>query len=60
MLSVRMDQAHMSGSMARRQILGRDFCVFGEICVQSNRKSHKEKLKNRGDVGIFVGYQEDH
>jgi len=39
---------------------GRGLRVFGEVCVKSNRKSHKEKLKNRGDVGIFVGYPEDH
>jgi hypothetical protein len=39
---------------------GKGLRVFGEICIKSNRKSHKEKLKNRGDVGIFVGYPEDH
>ena len=35
---------------------GKGLRVFGEICIKSNRKSHQEKLKNRGYVGIFVGH----
>ena len=39
---------------------GKGLRVFGEICIKSNRKGHQEKLQNRGDVGIFVGYPDNH
>jgi hypothetical protein len=33
---------------------------FGEMCIRTVRKGHQNKLKNRGDVCIFVGYPDNH
>jgi hypothetical protein len=33
---------------------------FGEMCIRNVRKGHQDKLENRGDVCIFVGYPDNH
>jgi hypothetical protein len=33
---------------------------FGQMCIRTVRKGHQDKLKNRGDVCIFVSYLDNH
>jgi hypothetical protein len=33
---------------------------FGEMCIRTVRKGHQDKLENRGDMCIFVGYPDNH
>jgi hypothetical protein len=44
----------------KKSNFGKGLRSFGELCIKSNRKEHVGKLKNRGDVEIFVGYPENH
>jgi hypothetical protein len=33
---------------------------FGEVCVRTVRKGHQEKLENKGDLCLMIGYPKDH
>jgi DNA transposition AAA+ family ATPase len=33
---------------------------FGEICIVTTKKQSREKLNNRGTVGLFLGYPDNH
>ena len=34
--------------------------TFGEMCVVTTKKSIQVKLNDRGTVGLFVGYPQNH
>jgi hypothetical protein len=40
--------------------IGRGMKTFVQLCIKQNVKNHQDKLKNRGEVAIIVGYPDDH
>ena len=44
----------------RKAIYEKSLRVFGEMGIRTVRKGHQDKLDDRGDICIFVGYPEIH